>query len=348
MSFARDLITWNQLRDELYPWIGESDPYKILLSEFLLQQTRSDQALAYYTRMLHLFPNVTTLANATEDELLRAWQGLGYYSRARNLHKTAKRIVSDHNSRVPKTYVELLNLPGIGPYTASAISSFAFGERRPVVDGNVYRVLSRVMEDATPINTPKAHQHFVQIACELLGESDIAAFNQAMMNLGAHVCLPKKPRCSECPVRSYCGAFSSSMQAAFPVKKKPRPKQHRYFHYIDIHYKNKGLIEKRHMDDIWKGLYQLPLIENRSPHVLDENELLQFLSHHFAITTYNLNEVTPVGRQTLSHQYIHARFYRVQTAIKPDVSKTNYSLVNRENLETFALPKTIVNYLNTS
>ena len=346
-KLARLLLEWNENQSIRYPWVGESDPYKILLSEFLLQQTRSEQALPYYHSLLKAFPTVTALASAGEDDLLRLWQGLGYYSRARNLHKAAKRIVMDHNSLIPSSYDELLELPGIGPYTAAAIASFAFGESRPVVDGNVYRVLSRLMSIDSPVNTSGAHGVFAALAADIMHNVDPAAFNQALMNLGARVCTPKNPQCENCPWQRSCDANISGITHLFPVKRAKKPHRDRYFHYFDIRFRDKTIVEKREAKDIWQGLYQFPLIERASTRRVSKSVVSAFLNDQFGLSDVLIGGVSNTFQQTLSHQRIHARFYQINALRKPNGTEENFTLVFRKNLGNFALPRTITRYLNS-
>ena len=347
MNLAQALIDWNAIRPIRYPWIGETNPYRILLSEFLLQQTRSDQALPYYKSMLQAFPTVSALATASEDDLMRQWQGLGYYSRARNLHKAAKAIVSDHGGNVPASYDLLIELPGIGPYTAAAISSFAFGEQQAVVDGNVYRVLSRYAEIDTPVNSSPARKEFTALATQLLSDSNPAAFNQAIMNLGAQVCLPKNPLCDTCPWQDPCLANTHGSQALFPVKKKKTANRHRYFHFIDITYRGRTLITKRDESDIWQGLYQFPLLERKSDRALSQATISSFLLEQFGVENHHFITRTDTHRQTLSHQYIHSRFYQIKLDNKPKTANPAYKMVFRKNLATFAFPRSVTLYLQT-
>lgn len=347
MSASRELIQWNSLRPQLYPWIQEKNPYRILLSEFLLQQTRSDQALGYYERMLNVFPTINRLAEASEDELLRQWQGLGYYSRARNLHKTAKHIVLNFAGQVPKSYEELIKLPGIGPYTAAAISSFAFGERRAVVDGNVYRVLARYHIIDTPINSSPARKQFTTLAMELLDKSNPALFNQAIMNLGAQICLPKKPMCPDCPLVTNCQAYKSGTQHLFPVKVKKKASRARYFHYLDLQYKKQTVIQKRSMKDIWQGLYQFPLLERNSARALSQRQVETFLASHLGIKRLQITRISETNRQILSHQHVYTRFYEILVTEQPFVTNKDYIMINRKNLSTFAFPRSVTLYLHS-
>lgn len=346
MPNAQELIEWNLPREVLYPWIHETDPYKIMLSEFLLQQTRSAQAVGYYHRMLKEFPTVQDLAEASEDKLMKAWQGLGYYSRARNLHKAAKMIVSDFAGKIPSTHDTLITLPGIGPYTAAAVSSFAFGESKAVVDGNVYRVLSRVYAIDTPINSSGARKKFTAIAQKLILSVDPAAFNQAIMNLGAQVCTPKQPDCDACPWCDDCQAAADGTQAYFPVKKKKAPNRDRYFHYLDLTWSDQTLLQKRGERDVWQGLYQFPLIERSSSRALSRRQLAPYLDEHFGIQDWDVTEVTLAKKQVLSHQNIHARFYRIRVQQPLIEDFENFTLVIRKNLVNFAFPRTISWYLN--
>lgn len=348
MPSADKLISWNSTRDILYPWIHETDPYKILLSEFLLQQTRSAQAVGYYEKMLAVFPTVAHLAEAPEDALMKQWQGLGYYSRARNLHKAAKQIMTEHGGKVPSTYDQLIQLPGIGPYTAAAISSFAFGERRAVVDGNVYRVLARIYAIDTPINSSPARKEFTTIAQALIAQVDPAAFNQAIMNLGAQVCTPKQPDCDTCPWQSDCTAYREGRQLDFPIKKRKAPNKNRYFHFLDISIKNRTLIQRREGKDVWQGLYQFPLLVGKSSRKLAQRSIGKALEEMFGIDSWTLDHVTEPTKQVLSHQNIHARFYQISAEVPLAEEFNDFTLVIRKNLVNFAFPRTISWYLNSN
>ena len=346
-KLSSSLIRWNAEQPVHYPWVHEKDPYKVLLSEFLLQQTRSDQALPYYRRLLKTFPTIQVLASASEDQLLRLWQGLGYYSRARNLHRTAKIISSEYNGQVPDTYKGLIALPGIGPYTAAAIASFAFGESRPVVDGNVFRVLSRLLAIDTPVNTPNAKSVFTEAAGDIMGQAKPAAFNQAIMNLGARVCTPKTPACSACPWQSDCRAHEEGTISLFPIKQPKRALRDRYFHFFDIRLRSKTLIEKRVERDIWQGLYQFPLLERKSTRRLSQTAATAFLQDSVGLTHVDIVQASTTFKQILSHQRIHARFYIVHARQGQKSGLDNFTLVFRKNLENFALPRTITRYLNS-
>ena len=346
-KLSSSLIRWNAQQPVRYPWVHEKDPYKVLLSEFLLQQTRSDQALPYYHQLLKAFPTIQALASASEDQLLLLWQGLGYYSRARNLHRAAKIILSEYNGLIPDTYEGLITLPGIGPYTAAAIASFAFGESRPVVDGNVFRVLSRLLAIDTPVNTANAKSVFTKAAGDIMGQAKPAAFNQAIMNLGARVCTPKTPACSTCPWQSNCRAHEEGTISLFPIKQPKRALRDRYFHYFDIRLKNKTLIEKREERDIWQGLYQFPLLERKSARRLTKAVVTAFLRDRAGLTHVDIMQISTTFKQTLSHQRIHTRFYIVQARQSQKSGSDNFTLVFRKNLENFALPRTITRYLNS-
>ena len=290
-----------------------------------------------------------TLVNnfAKEDDLFRAWQGLGYYNRARNLHRTAKSIVQDFGGEVPNSYDQLITLPGIGPYTAAAIASFAFGERRAVVDGNVFRVLSRMYEESQPITSSQARAIFTPLASALMDDADPAAFNQAIMNLGAQVCLPKAPLCDSCPWQEDCQAHLNGTQSSFPVKKSKKANVDRYFHFIDITYRGRTLIHKRKPGDIWNGLYQFPLIEKNTPRAIPSAHVLTFLRKYLGIDEIKIEQITATTKQVLSHQNIFSRFYQVHLQSKPTLISEGYKFVLRKNLPTFAFPRSVTLYLHS-
>ena len=254
-SFAKLLINWYNNHQRDLPWRNTSAPYKIWLSEIILQQTRVNQGLPYYNKFINEYPSVHDLANAPEDEVMRLWQGLGYYSRARNLHECAKSIVNQYDGEFPSTYNELLKLKGVGKYTAAAIASFAFNQAVPVVDGNVFRVLARYFCVTDDIAQPKTFTKFFNIAKELIPEEQAASFNQAIMELGATICTPKKPACENCPLAQDCEARIHHKQSELPVKKKKIKIKHRYLYYLIWQEGGKLAMKKRGESDIWQGLF---------------------------------------------------------------------------------------------
>ena len=343
--FSDQLVSWQRTYPRDYPWIGATDPYHILLSEFLLQQTRSDQALPYYQKFLEAFPDIESLARADEADVLRLWQGLGYYSRGRNLHKTARYIVEEHKGKIPSEYERLLKLPGIGPYTAAAIASFAFNKTHAVVDGNVIRVLSRFFNIDEPYTSGKRNSIFQSIASRLIENQPPAIFNQGIMNLGADICSPRNFRCRDCPLSDHCFAYKNGLQTSLPVKSRKTEKRHRYFHYFHLRKEGKHVIHQRSDRDIWQHLYQFPLLENKNP-FLDESEFVQWFAE------MGLDDHVPPmplaqcsHKQTLTHQHIHAFFYIIDADWIKTGLKQEWSLVNTENLDNFAFPKTMNWYL---
>ena len=259
--FSRSVLaSYDQGHRDL-PWRRTRDPYRIWLSEVILQQTRVDQGLAYYERFVARYPTVKRLASAKEDEVLKLWQGLGYYSRARNLLQAAQQVVKEHGGHFPSTHTGLLGLKGVGDYTAAAIASIAFAEAVPVVDGNVYRALSRVFGISTPIDSTAGKKQFRTLAASLVDADRPGDHNQAVMELGATICTPRKPRCTECPVRSRCVALKEGRIEQLPVKAKKQTVRVRHFNYLWIENRSSVLFTRREGRDIWQGLHELPLVE---------------------------------------------------------------------------------------
>ncbi len=279
------------------PWKGEKDSYKIWLSEIILQQTRVEQGLPYYQKFIRHYPTVIALANAPEDQVLKDWEGLGYYSRARNLHAAAKYIANHLDGVFPNTYESIRNLKGIGPYTAAAIASFGFGLPYAVLDGNVYRVLARIFGIDIPTNTPQAQKWFSALAQELLDPDNPAGHNQAMMDFGAICCTPSQPQCTLCPFQHHCRARLQDKVAILPVKQKGALRKKRTFHYLILHHSGQVYVRKRSEKDIWKGLWEFPCTETPISEVL--------LSAAMA-------KVSGPFRQLLTHQEITAFFYEME------------------------------------
>lgn len=318
------------------PWKGESDPYKIWLSEIILQQTRVEQGWNYYEKFIDQYPTVFELAGASLDEVLSLWEGLGYYSRARNLHFSAKYVCEELAGNFPETYKGLLELKGVGPYTAAAIASFAYGLPIPVLDGNSLRVVSRVMGSDTPIDSSKGKKQIRVFLEKAIPEDKAAAFNQAIMDFGATICTPRTPACSSCPLRNICCAFKENRVNELPVKSKKNKRKKRYFHYFFIKNENELLIQKRTSKDIWKGLYQLPLYEADQGGRLDGEELKMIfnISEEAAVEYYKSQN------QQLSHQDITGYFYGVDTQPK-DKFASGSKWVPYRDLDQIAFPKLI-------
>jgi len=339
--FNRALLPWYREHKRPLPWRSESDPYRIWLSEVILQQTRVDQGMAYWYRFVDRYPSVQDLANASEDEVLRLWQGLGYYSRARNLRTAAQQVVQRHGGSFPAAYNELKALQGVGEYTAAAIGSIAFGLAEPVVDGNVYRVLARVFGLATPIDSTAGRKEFRELAGRLLDHTSPGDHNQAVMELGALVCSPKNPRCEVCPLAGKCIALRTDRISQLPVKSGEQKIRERHFNYLHIRTTKGIYLQKRTAKDIWQGLYELPLIESEK--AVGPKRILQLIEQQFGpgwtITTMH----GPV-KHVLSHQHIHTRFWEVSPPRKFRIPK-GWIAVPAAEMDRYAVPRAIERYL---
>lgn len=307
--FSTKLLAWYELHKRSLPWRQTKDPYVVWLSEIILQQTRVEQGLPYFERFLKDFPTIHDLAQASEDAILKRWQGLGYYSRARNLHKAAKQLSEQYKGNFPSTYKELLKLPGVGPYTARAIASICFDEVCAVVDGNVYRVLARHFKNFNPINKSKGIKAFQVLAQSLIDPNSPGTYNQAIMEFGALHCTPKNPDCTTCPLSSCCLAFADGRVAELPFKVKAKHIKKRYFHYlIPTDQNNNTLLSKRGQKDIWQGLYEFPLIEAQKMLSVDALKVHND-SPEWAKSAHWTKFQDEVVIHKLSHQSLHTYFY---------------------------------------
>lgn len=306
--FSLQLLPWYRAHHRALPWRETRDPYRVWLSEVMLQQTRVDQGLDYYLRFTGRWPTVEALASAQEDEVLKMWQGLGYYSRARNLLAAARQVMLEHGGQFPGNHKELLGLKGVGDYTASAIASICFGQPEAVVDGNVYRVLARFAGIETPIDSTEGRKQFKALATDLLDRKQPGDHNQAVMELGATVCTPKNPKCEACPLQARCVAFSTGKTGELPVKQGRAKTRDRFFNYLHIP-AGKGLYMcQRTGKDIWQGLYELPLIESEKP--LTRRGLDLALQNTFG-KGWAVAEGNEQPRAVLSHQVIHSTMWTV-------------------------------------
>lgn len=338
MSFSSKLIAWYQNNKRDLPWRNRKDPYAIWLSEIILQQTRIDQGLSYYESFIATYPTVFDLAAAEEEAVLKLWQGLGYYSRARNLHHTAQHIAANHNGIFPNTHKELLKLKGVGDYTASAISSFCFEEPQAVVDGNVYRVLSRVFGIQTPINTSAGAKEFKKLAQKLIDKNKPGEFNQALMEFGSMHCKPQNPFCEDCIFNSECVAFNNGMVQKLPVKTSKTKVRNRYFNYLVILSEDeKTLLEKRTGNGIWRNLYQFPLLEKEQNVVLTIQDVSSFMSN-FEVKSLSLYNEKPVVHK-LSHQHLHIQFWIVNIPSKLEEG------IPFSEINTYPVPIVIHNFI---
>ncbi len=341
MIFSNSLIHWylNNKRD--LPWRNTQNPYNIWLSEIMLQQTRVAQGLPYYLDFISAFPTVYDLAKAPEEKVLKHWQGLGYYSRARNLHFTAQFVANELKGEFPNNYKELLKLKGIGEYTAAAIASFSFNEAVPVVDGNVFRVLSRYFNIETDISLATAKKEFSELALELMPKNDPATFNQAIMEFGALQCVPKNPNCENCIFNSSCLALQKKKVQALPVKLKKTKISNRFFNYIVFEDENLNtLIQKRDQKGIWQNLYEFPLIETEREMDLDTvSELIanKYQSEYKITRISNLNLKGQLHK--LSHQHLNINFWEVK--VKGEI----LGGINRTKIKEFPFPKVIFDFI---
>ena len=344
-KFASLLLKWNKEKnDRQMPWKGEKDPYKIWLSEIILQQTRVEQGLSYYNTFIETFPDVNKLAKAPDAKVFKLWEGLGYYTRCRNLLATARYISNERNGVFPDSYETIKELKGIGPYTAAAISSFAFNLPHAVVDGNVFRVLARVFGIATPTDTTKGKKMFTALAEELLDKKKPGLYNQAIMDFGATVCKPAAPLCGDCVFKKRCVAFNNHMIAKLPVKEKKITIKQRWFYYLVMEYKNEVAIVQRTGKDIWKDLYEFPLIE-ATKEMSEKNIIKQLnLKEWLAITDYIVTSISPLFKQQLSHQLITGRFITIKLKRKVKL-QADFQWVTKEKLKSFAFPQFINQYL---
>lgn len=341
--FSERIIQWYEENKRSLPWRTTRDPYKIWLSEIILQQTRIAQGLPYYETFIQHYPDVFSLARAPQKQILRLWQGLGYYTRARNLHACARVVVKEYGGVFPSTYQQLLTLPGIGSYTAAAIASIAFHEPVAVVDGNVFRVLARVWGIDQDINSPKTKAYFFQRANELIVQHQPDVFNQALMEFGALQCTPRNPDCSVCPVAKQCVANRHHLQHLLPVKIKKQKVRKRYFTYILVEEAGRFIMRKRDAGDIWHGLYDFLLVETSKPVKAE-----QVVRLDNALTRLKIQSVSPVYKHILSHQHLMARFIHGQLPLnnlkklKKDRNLISYS---KKQIERLPKPVLVNRYL---
>jgi A/G-specific adenine glycosylase len=343
MNFADELVKWYQNNKRDLPWRNTTNPYLIWLSEIILQQTRVEQGLPYYVRFMEKYPDVTSFAAAPEDDILKLWQGLGYYSRGRNMLKTAQYIQEHYNGKFPQSYDDLIKLKGIGEYTAAAISSFSANEAKAVVDGNVYRVLARYFGIDDAINSTIGKKKFQAVADELLNKQHPALHNQAMMEFGAIVCKPKNPACGVCPVRTGCFAFINNATTTLPVKLKTVKIRERFLNYFLITDGETILMNKRGEDDIWANMYDLPLIETSSALAIEELMSLPETIEYFGVNPTIIDIVSP-KKHVLTHQHLYVRFIKLsQPAVKLN---QKWIFIEMKNLKKLALPKVIFIFLD--
>ena len=351
MNFANSLTKWYLENKRDLPWRNTQNPYTIWLSEIMLQQTRVAQGTPYFLSFTSVFPTVFDLAKANEEQVLKLWQGLGYYSRARNLHKTAKYVASELSGIFPATYKELLQLKGVGEYTAAAIASFSYNEAVPVVDGNVFRFLSRYFDIETDIALASAKKEFSALAFELMpknnqggaeiSEANPALFNQAIMEFGALQCVPKNPNCGVCIFNTSCAALQKKKVNQLPAKSKKLKVRNRFFNYVIVSdEKENTIIQKRTAKGIWYNLYEFPLIETEKEEgfeCISERIQKDFFKENTVLSVLECNEKSLIHK--LSHQHLHIKFWKVK------VKGTIENGINNEDLKTFPFPIVIYNFI---
>ena len=341
MNFSNILIKWYLQNKRDLPWRKTADPYHIWLSEIMLQQTRVAQGTPYFFAFTQEFPTVFDLANASEEQVLKLWQGLGYYSRARNLHKTSQYVANELNGVFPANFKDLLQLKGVGEYTAAAIASFSYNEAVPVVDGNVFRVLSRYFDVESDISLPATKKEFTELAYELMPKDNPAIFNQAIMEFGALQCVPKSPDCSICVFNESCAALQKKKVSVLPVKSKKLKVTNRFFNYLILEdVLGNTLIQKRTDKGIWHNLYEFPLVETTE--IVDFDVVSKAVRNdifpsYTILSVEECNETTVVHK--LSHQHLHIQFWKVKIA---EIIENG---LNASELKTFPFPIVIYNFI---
>jgi len=343
-TFHNILIDWYEDHKRDLPWRHTTDPYKIWLSEIILQQTRVVQGMSYYEAFVSNYPTVADLAKATQDEVLTLWKGLGYYSRARNLHYTAQYIMEHHDGVFPTAYKDILALKGIGKYTAAAISSFAYKGVYPVVDGNVLRVITRLYGITDAIDAPATIKRIYEISDALIDGDRPDQYNQAIMEFGAMQCTAKSPNCMYCPFAEVCEARAQGLIDQIPYKAKKVKRSSRYFHYLIVEDGEQTIVQRREKKDIWQGLYQFPLIETDSDDILKMEHIVD--QADIKVRDSELLEISEVSSQKLTHRDVYARFYHLAVSDIQSVIKNGYLLVDQKKVSNFALPKVIDAYLS--
>lgn len=349
-DFQHKLLDWYHIHKRQLPWRETPDPYRIWLSEVILQQTRVNQGMTYYQNFIRKWPDITSLANAHEDEVMKMWQGLGYYSRARNLLKASREIVNNFGGYFPKSVEQLKKISGIGEYTAAAIASIAFQIPVPVLDGNVYRVLSRIHGISESIDSLQGKLLFRRIATELVPTIDAGNYNQALMEFGALQCTPRNPDCMSCPFNNSCFALLNNQIHQFPVKDKKKAVSERFFNYLIILAREKDdtlvYVRKRNHNDIWKSLYEFVNFETESSADLNSLTQLKLWQQLFTDKGYTLVNESKVYKHLLTHQRIYAKFYVIRLTKKIE-SPDNFdlSLISQKKLDTLAFPRLIDRYL---
>lgn len=341
--FTKELLKWNKYSNKrVMPWKYEKDPYKIWISEIILQQTRVSQGLEYYNRFIKRFPGVKSIAIAPESEVFKLWEGLGYYTRCKNIIETAKYISKELNGKFPESYEGILKLKGVGSYTASAIASFAYNLPYAVLDGNVFRVLSRYFGTMIPIDNLHGKKFYSDMAYELLDKQFPGIYNQSIMDFGATICKPL-PLCEVCPLKSRCIACSQGIQLQLPVKEKVILKRNRWLYYLVVKYRNKFYVRKREEKDIWQNLYEFILIEAPKPFTIKMLQASEKLNSIFMAKEFKIESISQVYKQQLSHQTINGQF--ISITVKSPLGLNSYQLISADRIKQLPFPKFITTWL---
>jgi len=343
LEFSNKILNWYFQEKRELPWRNSSDPYRIWISEIILQQTRIEQGTSYYIRFIGRYPTVYSLAGSTEDEVLKLWQGLGYYSRARNLFLGAQQIVNDYHGKFPTHSSDWKKIKGIGDYAAAAIASIAFNEPVVAIDGNVYRVLSRVFGINAPIDTTFGKKLFSELANGLMDKNNPGDYNQAVMEFGALLCKPK-PLCANCPFLNQCIAYRSQTIATLPVKSKKTKQRNRFFYYLFIEQDNAIFFKKREENDIWKNLYDFPLIESSEKKSIEDITKTTTWLTFFENATIEIRDVSKEEIHLLTHQKIYVQFVHLKLKTEKFLP-TNFIKMDKRNIFELAVPKIIENFL---
>lgn len=344
-NFSKKLLQWNEKSNTReMPWKGEKDPYKIWLSEIILQQTRVEQGRAYYEKFINEFPTVHDLAKAPEQKVFKMWEGLGYYNRCKNLIETAKIISTKYKGKFPDTYDEIISLKGIGPYTASAIASFAFNLPHAVVDGNVERVLARYFGSENPVDTTEGKKFYANLAASLLAKKQAGTYNQAIMDFGAVICKPQNPLCKICVQQKDCIAYQTNKVSFLPIKKKKLEKKIRWLYYFIIEVNGETYIRQRTKNDIWQNLFEFVLFENDKAFYQQEIFESDFFKNIFGKQKITVKNISPIYNQQLTHQTIHGQFITI-VINKKLPSLKDYQLIKNKDIQHYAFPKFITSHL---
>ncbi len=336
MTFANVIIKWYEQNKRDLPWRNTTDPYRIWISEIILQQTQVAQGYDYYLRFIKRFPNVHELASAEETEVLRLWQGLGYYSRARNLHAAAKQIIAN-GGLFPNTYESVRALKGVGDYTASAVCAFAYNLPCAAVDGNVYRVLSRYLKINIPIDTTQGKRVFADLAREIMGKASPSVYNQAIMDFGALMCVPHTPQCTLCPLADSCLAFADNCVSDYPMKSKRVTVVNRYFTYFFLRYGDGIYLHKRSEGDIWAGLYEPYLLEHDRE--ISEKTLFKEIIQNIPDAAVTFRRIATNIKHVLTHRRLNVCCYEVQLSVPINVA--GYEYISLEALERYPVSKLV-------